>query len=60
MLALYGYGLEITGKFDARTRIVVEAFQRHFRVEQVDGVADISTIETLHKLLKSLDSPTVR
>ncbi|NKB51817.1 MAG: N-acetylmuramoyl-L-alanine amidase [Rhizobiaceae bacterium] len=54
MLALYGYGVEISGSFDDQTHIVVEAFQRHFRPEQVDGVADISTIETLHQLLKSL------
>jgi len=54
MLALYGYGVDISGTFDSTTRIVVEAFQRHFRPELVDGVADRSTIETLHKLLRSL------
>jgi len=54
MLALYGYGVEITGLFDASTQIVVEAFQRHFRPELVDGVADRSTIETLHRLLAAL------
>lgn len=54
MLALYGYGLEITGFFDATTQAVIEAFQRHFRPELVDGVADRSTIETLHRLLGAL------
>lgn len=54
MLALYGYGLEISGAFDARTRSVVAAFQRHFRPGQVDGVADQSTVETLHGLLTAL------
>ncbi|MEP1208884.1 MAG: N-acetylmuramoyl-L-alanine amidase [Rhizobiaceae bacterium] len=54
MLSLYGYGLEISGEFDTPTHLAVEAFQRHFRPERVDGVADISTIETLHRLLKSL------
>ena len=54
MLALYGYGLEITGFFDAATQAVVEAFQRHFRPALVDGVADRSTIETLHLLLSAL------
>ena len=34
MLALYGYGVEISGIFDLQTKIVVEAFQRHFRPEQ--------------------------
>ena len=54
MLTIYGYGIEVTGEFDDQTRIVVEAFQRHFRWGLVDGVADISTIETLHLLLTSL------
>lgn len=54
MLSLYGYGLEITGLFDEETRLAVEAFQRHFRPARVDGVADRSTIETLHRLLSAL------
>lgn len=54
MLALYGYGLEINGLFDDSTFRVVEAFQRHFRQTRVDGVADRSTIETLHRLLAAL------
>jgi N-acetylmuramoyl-L-alanine amidase len=54
MLSVYGYGLEINGLFDEATKIVVEAFQRHFRPIRVDGVADRSTIETLHRLLISL------
>lgn len=54
MLALYGYGLDITGEFDQRTEDVVAAFQRHFRPSRVDGVADQSTIATLHDLLVAL------
>jgi N-acetylmuramoyl-L-alanine amidase len=54
MLALYGYGVEITGAFDRQTEIVVEAFQRHFRPRLVDGVADSSTIRTLQRLLASV------
>jgi N-acetylmuramoyl-L-alanine amidase len=54
MLALYGYGIDITGSFDQRTEAVIAAFQRHFRPAQVDGIADRSTIETLHKLLAAL------
>ncbi len=53
MLALYGYGVEITGCYDAQTRIVVEAFQRHFRRRIVDGIADGSTLRTLERLLAS-------
>lgn len=57
MLSLYGYGLEINSFFDQATRDVVEAFQRHFRPARVDGVADRSTIETLHRLLSALAAP---
>jgi N-acetylmuramoyl-L-alanine amidase len=46
----------IDGVFDDGTRIAVEAFQRHFRPARVDGVADRSTIETLHRLLAALPS----
>jgi N-acetylmuramoyl-L-alanine amidase len=51
MLALYGYGVEITGVYDRQTRQVVAAFQRHFRPEQVDGEADASTAATLKALI---------
>lgn len=54
MLSLYGYGIEISGEYCVRTEGVVAAFQRHFRQSKVDGVADSSTIETLHRLLTSL------
>lgn len=51
MLAMYGYGLKITGVFDETTEKIVAAFQRHFRPERVDGVADASTITTLRNLI---------
>ncbi|RFB79928.1 N-acetylmuramoyl-L-alanine amidase [Methylovirgula sp. 4M-Z18] len=54
MLALYGYEIEITGVFDARTEAVVTAFQRHFRPQLVDGIADASTITTLRDLIATL------
>ena len=54
MLALYGYGAEISGVFDDMTRLVVTAFQRHFRPERVDGIADQSTLTTLTSLLETL------
>jgi N-acetylmuramoyl-L-alanine amidase len=54
MLSLYGYGVEISGEYCIRTEGVVAAFQRHFRQAKVDGVADSSTIETLHRLLTTL------
>lgn len=54
MLALYGYGIDVSGDYDARTEDVVAAFQRHFRPERVDGIADRSTIETLRNLLEAV------
>jgi N-acetylmuramoyl-L-alanine amidase len=51
MLALYGYGVEITGVHDRQTRQVVAAFQRHFRPERVDGEADASSTATLKALI---------
>ncbi len=50
-LIAYGYGLEPGGVYDRRTMQVVDAFQRHFRPEQVDGKADRSTLMTLDRLL---------
>jgi N-acetylmuramoyl-L-alanine amidase len=51
-LADFGYGVPVSGNFDEATRDVVTAFQRHFRPARVDGVADRSTLRTLHKLLE--------
>jgi N-acetylmuramoyl-L-alanine amidase len=57
MLALYGYRVSVDGAYNAETTAAVRAFQRHFRPQRVDGIADASTIGTLHKLLTAL--PTV-
>lgn len=54
MFQLYGYGCPQSGHYCEVTRAVVRAFQRHFRPERVDGIADQSTIATLHQLLSSL------
>ena len=56
MLQLYGYDVPTSGDFDEKTHLAVTAFQRHFRQQKVDGVADVSTIDTLHRLLKALPS----
>ena len=42
-LAAFGYDLAPTGTLDARTAVVVTAFQRHFRPRNCDGVADLET-----------------
>ncbi len=51
LLSLYGYDLDANGVYDARTEMVVAAFQRHFRPAKVDGAADASTVEALRALI---------
>jgi N-acetylmuramoyl-L-alanine amidase len=49
-LAGYGYGIEVTEVYDEQTAIIVSAFQRHFRPARIDGIADLSTVDTLARL----------
>jgi N-acetylmuramoyl-L-alanine amidase len=49
-----GYGLGPESEFDAPTEAVVRAFQRRYRIERIDGVADPSTVATLDRLLAAL------
>ena len=56
-LAAYGYGIEVTGRYDEATADVVAAFQRHFRPARVDGIADESTQLTLRALLETRPAP---
>lgn len=51
LLGMLGYGLAVTGVYDAATEAAVTAFQRHWRPSQVDGIADASTLRTLRDLL---------
>ena len=50
-LAAYGYETPATAALDAATRIVVTAFQRHFRPGRLDGQADAETLARLDALL---------
>jgi N-acetylmuramoyl-L-alanine amidase len=50
----YGYDIGNETEFDAQTEAVVTAFQRHFRQEKVDGIADASTVTTLGRLIAAL------
>ena len=47
-LARFGYAADITNRYDKGTIEIVTAFQRHFRPARVDGLADRSTVATLH------------
>jgi N-acetylmuramoyl-L-alanine amidase len=58
-LAAFGYGVEVTGTYGKGLESVVQAFQRHFRPERIDGVADLSTRDTLQRLLAALEQAPV-
>lgn len=47
-----GYDLPPSGRFGAETSAVVRAFQRHWRPERVDGIADGETRARLIALLR--------
>ncbi|MGD9537205.1 MAG: N-acetylmuramoyl-L-alanine amidase [Alphaproteobacteria bacterium] len=50
-LARYGYGLGPGDRFDPSTTAVVQAFQRHFRPDRIDGVWDGACAARLARLL---------
>jgi N-acetylmuramoyl-L-alanine amidase len=47
----YGYGIEITGAWDAQTRGIITAFQRHFRPHDLSGDWDAECAALLEGLL---------
>ncbi len=54
-----GYALQPGGNYDDATRATVEAFQRHWRPAQVDGVADGETRATLMGVLQLATAESV-
>ena len=54
-----GYGLEQTGVYDEATRLTVTAFQRHWRQDNIDGVADGETRARLVGLLQLASAESV-
>jgi N-acetylmuramoyl-L-alanine amidase len=53
-LAQYGYAIAPGDIYDEATQTIVSAFQLHFRPARIDGLADLSTRETLHALIEAL------
>jgi N-acetylmuramoyl-L-alanine amidase len=51
-LTRLGYDSPPSGRYDATTAIIVRAFQRHWRQERVDGIADGETRARLIALLR--------
>ncbi|WP_337188717.1 N-acetylmuramoyl-L-alanine amidase [Phenylobacterium sp.] len=56
-LTRLGYDLPPSGAFDADTATVLRAFQRHWRPERVDGIADGETRARLIALLRMTSLP---
>ena len=52
-LTRLGYDSAPSGRFDAHTETIVTAFQRHWRPERVDGIADGETRARLVRLLRA-------
>jgi N-acetylmuramoyl-L-alanine amidase len=59
MLNAYGYGVGVPGASGPDLAPVIRAFQRHFRVARIDGLADRSTLLTLERLLDALAKDAV-
>ncbi|MDZ7870999.1 MAG: N-acetylmuramoyl-L-alanine amidase [Rheinheimera sp.] len=51
-LQRYGYGIVVTGEWDAQSRDVLLAFQRHFVPNRLSGEADPQTVAVLWALLE--------
>ncbi len=53
-LAQIGYDVPTQERLDRATRVVIEAFQRHYRPERIDGIADRETLGQVDGLLALL------
>ncbi|RKS97446.1 N-acetylmuramoyl-L-alanine amidase [Chryseobacterium defluvii] len=51
-LQKFGYGVELSGKWDDATKKTIEAFQYHFRPQNYDGIMDAETWAILQALLQ--------
>lgn len=51
-LQKFGYGLDMTGKWDDATKKTVEAFQYHFRPQNSEGIMDAETFAILQALIQ--------
>lgn len=50
-LQRYGYAVEVTGCWEEESRLVLQAFQQHFRPSLIDGNSDAETCAILVSLL---------
>jgi N-acetylmuramoyl-L-alanine amidase len=59
LLRRYGYDVEVSGRLDERTGVVLRAFQLHFRPACADGRLDPGTLDTLSRLVAALPVPAL-
>ena len=59
LLRRYGYNIEVNGRLDQWTIIVLRAFQLHFRPACADGKLDRGTLDTLTRLVATLTVPAM-
>ncbi|MEP3890088.1 MAG: N-acetylmuramoyl-L-alanine amidase [Hellea sp.] len=51
-LAHIGYGARVTGVMDENTELIIEAVQRRYRPDRIDGVVDIQTMDVIKGLVE--------
>lgn len=51
-LGYLGYGIHVSGILDNTTKLVIEAFQRRYRPEKIDGQMDVQTMALLTLLVR--------
>ena len=47
-----GYSIQLTKQWDEQTKLIIQAFQFHFRPQKYDGILDIETWSILEALLQ--------
>jgi N-acetylmuramoyl-L-alanine amidase len=55
-LNFIGYESDINGRSDAKTLMLISAFQRHWQPERVDGVLDADTVARLQAVCIAIDA----
>ena len=57
-LAHIGYSARVTGVMDEPTKLIIEALQRRYRPDKIDGVVDIQTMEVIKALAEFSSTPS--
>jgi N-acetylmuramoyl-L-alanine amidase len=55
-LAYIGYECDAHGRFDAKTLMVISAFQRHWRPARIDGTLDTDTVARIQAVADAVEA----